>query len=1007
VKRLVAILSLLLAASASAGETLKLVAERQSLLGTWRTYRQVIDGLEVYGTDVIERVDAGGNAHELHRTMAHAAAHRPLIAATEARTHLPAGRVAAQQLVALNVGGEARPAWRVVVEERPMEPVAHFVDAANGALLRSEPLFWTVKGRVFDVNPVAKLNRPDLQDQNNAASAVPAEAYSDVELDNLAASGPLIGPNVTIVDTEAPFTIRADAGQPLLFDRSQPQFEEVNAYFQLDRAQKYLQSLGYSGPRRIVGYSIPVDPHAANGGDNSYYTSNGDGTGGLFFGDGGTDDAEDSDIMLHEYGHAIQDWIAPGAFNGESSSQSRAMGEGFGDYWSFSSTYDLTIVSGRDPYCIGDWDARCARDLDSEHCAYALNADCLRRVDSTKTMANFIISDAVGTEHRNGEIWSSALREIFLSAGKRATDTIVLEATFGVPPNPTYAGMAQRILEADRALYGGAHAAAICGAMTSRGILADCRAMPRLELTAIQSPAHGLPLPATASVTVTDTRAIDRLFVHVDVRHPSRGDLQIILAAPDGTTVALQRPSLDRNPDLDATFGVDVEAAESLSAFNGKSAAGTWTLTVTDTRGSGVGTLVSWSLLVQFAGDLPRDVRPFSFAPRQHIAAIAHTDGIGGSQWRSDVFLFNKAQTTAMVTMLFTPSGANGATNFGGVIVEVAPQQVVVFRDVLAQLFRATGGGTMELQGDVGSLLAWSRTVDASRHVSETIESMSSTDAAQATYLFPIDAGFGGRTNVGIIETAGESGIAHLSFYPGDFAVGSDAIAFVDVPLAPFTHVQFPATPLATWAHVSVEGAARIEAYASVIDGSSGDPTFIPQRTPVAMDAVLPVVANNQWETHLRIGNVASFVQPVVGQTPFPGSIFFSIPAGVLVSSRIEKDGVGDRVDPVPLSEAISDSADLIRIEQDAAYRTNLGATEVDGIAALVRFTLFDASGHMIGSIDKFLVPHQQLQFSLREITSATVVDGRVRVAVLGGRVVAYASVVDNTSSDSEFVRAR
>ena len=49
-------------------------------------------------------------------------------------------------------------------------------------------------------------------------------------------------------------------------------------------------------------------------------------------------------------------------------------------------------------------------------------------------MADFINSSLSGTEHRNGEIWSSALREIFMTIGRRKTDTLVLEATFGVPP---------------------------------------------------------------------------------------------------------------------------------------------------------------------------------------------------------------------------------------------------------------------------------------------------------------------------------------------------------------------------------------------------------------------------------------------------------------------------------------------------------------------------------------------------------------------------------------------
>src|SRR5437016_10578548 len=94
-------------------------------------------------------------------------------------------------------------------------------------------------------------------------------------------------------------------------------------------------------------------------------------------------------------------------------------------------------------------------------------------------MADYIDSNNSGTEHLNGEIWSSALREIFMSmtsrlgvaAGKRMADTTILEGTFGMPPNPTYATMARKLLGADGELNGGANQQVICTAMTTRGIL--------------------------------------------------------------------------------------------------------------------------------------------------------------------------------------------------------------------------------------------------------------------------------------------------------------------------------------------------------------------------------------------------------------------------------------------------------------------------------------------------------------------------------------------------------
>ena len=227
------------------------------------------------------------------------------------------GTAMAYERGALHVNGTLHIVRKSIVYARPLEPYAEFRDVQSNELLRRVPLFWTAKARVFDVNPVAQLNAPALQDQNDASSAVPAAAYKEVDVDPA-----LSGPNAAIVDLEQPTNTPVDPSQPLTFDRQQQQFEEVNAYFQIDRAQRYLQSLGYTGARRLVNYAVPVDPHAANSTDNSYYIpSSTPGRGALYFGDGGTDDAEDSDIMLHEFMHVVQDWIAPGAFGGESREQ--------------------------------------------------------------------------------------------------------------------------------------------------------------------------------------------------------------------------------------------------------------------------------------------------------------------------------------------------------------------------------------------------------------------------------------------------------------------------------------------------------------------------------------------------------------------------------------------------------------------------------------------------------------------------------------------------------------
>src|SRR5437763_7181126 len=126
-RRYVFFLSLLFLAAAVNAQDLRLDYERESLLGTYRHYTQYVDGLPVLGGEVIERVAHDGSVRELHRAIATPSAKRVLIAKSTALAAAPRGNVRDAQLVAVNSGGEARPAWRVVVEEKPHQPIAHYI----------------------------------------------------------------------------------------------------------------------------------------------------------------------------------------------------------------------------------------------------------------------------------------------------------------------------------------------------------------------------------------------------------------------------------------------------------------------------------------------------------------------------------------------------------------------------------------------------------------------------------------------------------------------------------------------------------------------------------------------------------------------------------------------------------------------------------------------------------------------------------------------------------------
>jgi subtilisin-like proprotein convertase family protein len=944
---------------------LRLDYTRVSLTKTVRHYTQLVDGLEVAGG---ERIEENGRV-----------TYDRLGVAPPARRRVTSAYV--------NVAGTLRPAKRVVEFARPMEPYERWYDSETGALLRERPMFYRVKGRVFDVNPVAKLNDPSLRDQNGSAAAVPDAAYSVVDLPDLAPSAPLAGPNARIVDVEAPFTVHADPTKPLdTLNRSQPEFQEVNAYFQIDRAQRYLQSLGYAGNRRLVDYSLPIDAHAANGTDNSYFIeSNPPGHGTLYFGDGGTDDAEDSDIMLHEFMHAVHNWIAPGALSGGSSSQAAAIAEGLGDYWAFSSTYDATRASGRDPACIADWDARCFGDADSENCAYPEGADCLRRVDSTKTMADFKSSGDPGTEHLNGEIWSSALRDIFLSIGKENTDRIVLESLFGVPPSPSFHDMAQRMVESDHALTGGANVNVICTAMTVRGVFAagECGAPLKGEFTSHPAPISVTPIPddgtpLTSSITINDARAIVSLGVRVDIRHPRRGDLVLTLIAPDGSQYVLKQSSdSDRTPDVHATFGLDAASLTSLTPLIGTSAGGTWTLVVLDKFPIDTGVLESWSLLLKLTGDTTFTARP-QFAVRKIVPAAGHLTGALGRQYVTDLWLYSAGGAT--VTLVFTPSGADGTTTFAAMPVAICPGCTMRLDDVIAQL-GTTGLGQLELTSD-SSFIATSRTYyrDANGTHGDRVAAV---DVASAITAGVVARNYGAYWNLGFANVTGSSGVVRVN--GTDYAIG------------PYSHIQFADNTNVGDFQV-VSGGIRIIGYASVAENDDFAVYDAQPRATTLDGIVSPGHSTGPWKKVVWTVDAQNEIVPPVS---IPGTPFLSregAPVGGAIFERFSHSAETESV-PLPSSE----SGQMIGIEVSSEMRANAGFA-LAGFGDFAVFRFFDAAGNLIGQADASGGGAPGTDDVILPIGDPRVARVSATVFFGGGM---YVSVIDNRSGDATFIPAQ
>jgi len=341
--------------------------------------------------------------------------------------------------------GKLLPAFRVRLHrELPRQEWVIFIHARTGGVLSRYDNLAKASGRarIFNPNPVAALgdHRLLLRPNGKPKQHHPARAYRYVKLRDLDGKGRLDGKRVTTRPTSDRIKRR---DLRFYLDSKENGFEEVMVYYHLDKAMRYLASLGFRRQRSIFRSALAVNVNGTRQ-DSSWYSP---GLKRLTFGTGGIDDAEDGETILHEFGHALQDAICP---DFGQSTQAAAMGEGFGDY--FSASFYANKKSARYRTSVMTWDGI---TLDDRY-----DPPCVRRVDEDLDFKSFDHSEDA-SEHDNGLIWSATLWDIRRALGRRRADRIIIESHFQLDGFTTFARGARGIADADRNLYGGKHLATL------------------------------------------------------------------------------------------------------------------------------------------------------------------------------------------------------------------------------------------------------------------------------------------------------------------------------------------------------------------------------------------------------------------------------------------------------------------------------------------------------------------------------------------------------------------
>jgi hypothetical protein len=299
------------------------------------------------------------------------------------------------------------------------------------------------EAKVFDPNPVVTLGRGDLQD--NTSSVEFADAYFFDTLKDLTVIDGLYhlkGKHIILADFESPsIDPSTTTDGKWHHERKDIKFNDAMTYYHLDKNIRYIESLGYGDSKSIFKTPMEVDANGVRGADNSHYIP---GQRRLAFGHGCVDDNEDSDVILHELGHAINAHINKRWRGGDTG----AMGEGFGDYWAAS--YSTSRKGGMDfhPEWVFKWDG---------------HNDCWggRKLDSTSIQYNH--NSTYGAHRRvtggvTDELWSTPIFQAFLELRARGVeradlDKIILESQFGLGSGLKMRDLALSIVKTAEALY--------------------------------------------------------------------------------------------------------------------------------------------------------------------------------------------------------------------------------------------------------------------------------------------------------------------------------------------------------------------------------------------------------------------------------------------------------------------------------------------------------------------------------------------------------------------------
>ena len=353
-------------------------------------------------------------------------------------------------------------AWKININ--PVKPVGDwqiFVSASDGHIIHVEDIRMAAdgNGQVFKPNPLISANEPYgyccstndcLVNDYGATNSCLNSQLVQVTLKDLTYEGgkyKLKGPYCEVRShVYYPPIIIPELPTPnFYFTRDQEEFGAVMSYYYVDLAARRILELGYNVPNELK--NIRVYPHGERTFDAHYWVIENYITLGTMWFDGkiSVPSCEDPDMILHEYGHAIQSIFVPTGMS--ASGETQAVKEGCSDYWATS--YKRSLYSN-------NW---------AKLALWRGMGVPLRELDRDWKYPQY------SQGYIGSQVWSSALMKIWGDLGRDITDKLFLETHLIWGYSPSLPEAATAFMQADLNLFNGAHLCQIYSRFNEHGLI--------------------------------------------------------------------------------------------------------------------------------------------------------------------------------------------------------------------------------------------------------------------------------------------------------------------------------------------------------------------------------------------------------------------------------------------------------------------------------------------------------------------------------------------------------